>query len=109
MVAGMSEVLIIADATANPDWIALDLFAQAEHDEMAQALLVTPDAGLLERVAVSAQRLIADMPRAAIIAASLARRGAPDQDARPGRGLRASPIASRRSISSWPSPTRRRC
>jgi histidinol dehydrogenase len=76
MVAGMSEVLIIADATANPDWIALDLFAQAEHDEMAQALLVTPDAGMLEQVAASAQRLIADMPRAAIIAASLARRGA---------------------------------
>ncbi len=76
MVAGMSEVLIIADATANPDWLALDLFAQAEHDEMAQALLVTPDLGLLERVAASARRLIADMPRAAIIAASLARRGA---------------------------------
>jgi len=76
MVAGVSEVLVIADATANPDWIALDLFAQAEHDEMAQALLVTPDVGLLERVAASAQRLIADMPRAAIIAASLARRGA---------------------------------
>jgi histidinol dehydrogenase len=76
MVAGVSEVLIIADATANPDWIALDLFAQAEHDEMAQALLLTPDAGLLDRVASSAQRLIADMPRAAIIAESFARRGA---------------------------------
>jgi histidinol dehydrogenase len=76
MVAGVSEVLIIADATANPDWIALDLFAQAEHDEMAQALLLTPDARLLERVASSAQRLIADMPRAAIIAQSFARRGA---------------------------------
>jgi histidinol dehydrogenase len=76
MVAGVSEILIIADATANPDWIALDLFAQAEHDEMAQALLLTPDAGLLERVAASAQRLIAEMPRAAIIAASFARRGA---------------------------------
>jgi histidinol dehydrogenase len=76
MVAGVSEVLIIADATAHPDWIALDLFAQAEHDEMAQALLLTPDASLLERVASSAQRLIADMPRAAIIAESFARRGA---------------------------------
>jgi len=76
MVAGVSEVLVIADASAHPDWIALDLFAQAEHDEMAQALLVTPDAGLVERVAASAQRLIADMPRAAIIKASLARRGA---------------------------------
>ena len=76
MVAGVSEVLIIADATAHPDWIALDLFAQAEHDEMAQALLLTPDASLLERVASSAQRLVADMPRAAIIAESFARRGA---------------------------------
>jgi len=76
MVAGVSEILIIADATANPDWIALDLFAQAEHDEMAQALLLTPDASLLERVAASAMRLIADMPRAAIIAESFARRGA---------------------------------
>ncbi len=76
MVAGVSEILIIADATANPDWIALDLFAQAEHDEMAQALLVTPDAELVQRVADSAQRLIADMPRARIIAESFARRGA---------------------------------
>jgi len=76
MVAGVSEVLVIADATARPDWIALDLFAQAEHDEMAQALLVTPDAGLIDRVAASAERLIAEMPRAAIIKGSFARRGA---------------------------------
>jgi histidinol dehydrogenase len=76
MVAGVSEVLIIADASANPDWIALDMFAQAEHDEMAQAILLTPDAGLLEAVAASAERLIGEMPRAAIIAASFARRGA---------------------------------
>ena len=45
MVAGVSEILVIADATANPDWVALDLFAQAEHDEMAQAILLSPDAG----------------------------------------------------------------
>jgi len=76
MVAGVSEVLVIADATAHPDWIALDLFAQAEHDEMAQALLITPDADLIDRVAASAARLIADMPRADIIKASFARRGA---------------------------------
>ncbi|MBS0327537.1 MAG: histidinol dehydrogenase [Proteobacteria bacterium] len=76
MVAGASEVLVLADATANPDWVALDLFAQAEHDELAQALLVTPDAGLIERVAASAARLVAEMPRAAIIAASVAHRGA---------------------------------
>ena len=76
MIAGVSEILVIADATANPDWVALDLFSQAEHDELAQAILLTPDAALLERVQASAQRLIAEMPRADIIAASFARRGA---------------------------------
>jgi len=76
MVAGVSEILVIADGTANPDWLALDLFAQAEHDEMAQAILLTPDAALVERVAASVQRLIVEMPRAAIIEASLAHRGA---------------------------------
>ncbi len=76
MVAGVSEIVVVADGTANADWIALDLFSQAEHDEMAQAILVTPDAGLIERVRASAQRLLAEMPRAAIIRASLAGRGA---------------------------------
>ena len=76
MVAGVSEIVVVADATANPDWVALDLFSQAEHDEMAQAILLTPDAALADRVEASARRLIADMPRAEIIAASLARRGA---------------------------------
>ena len=76
MVASASEILVVADATAHPDWVALDLFSQAEHDELAQAILLTPDEELIDRVADSAQRLIASMPRAAIIAASLARRGA---------------------------------
>ncbi|MEP7183584.1 MAG: histidinol dehydrogenase [Betaproteobacteria bacterium] len=76
MVAGVSEILVIADATAHPDWVAMDLFSQAEHDELAQAILVTPDAALLDSVAASAQRQIADMPRRAIIAASFANRGA---------------------------------
>jgi histidinol dehydrogenase len=76
MIAGASEILIIADSTANPDWIAIDLFSQAEHDEMAQAILLTPDATLIERVADSAHRWLAQMPRATIIAASLSRRGA---------------------------------
>jgi histidinol dehydrogenase len=76
MVAGVSEILIIADATANPDWVALDLFSQAEHDEMAQAILLSPDPALLDRVEASARRLLAQMPRASIIAASLAGRGA---------------------------------
>jgi histidinol dehydrogenase len=76
MVAGASEVLVIADGTANPDWVALDLFAQAEHDEMAQAILLSPDAAIIAGVAESARRLLATMPRAPIIAAALARRGA---------------------------------
>ena len=76
MVAGVSEIVVVADGTANPDWIALDLFSQAEHDEMAQAILLTPDASLLDRVEASARRLLAEMPRAGIIEASLARRGA---------------------------------
>jgi len=85
MIAGASEILVIADASANADWVAMDLFAQAEHDPLAQAILVTPDAAMLEAVAASAQRQIAGMPRRAIIAAALARRGAlvkvPDLDA----------------------------
>jgi histidinol dehydrogenase len=76
LVAGASEVLVIADGTAHPDWVAMDLFAQAEHDELAQAILVTPDAALLDAVAASAQRQWADLPRRAIIAASFANRGA---------------------------------
>jgi histidinol dehydrogenase len=76
MVAGASEVLVIADGTANADWVAMDLFAQAEHDELAQAILVTPDAALLESVAKSVERQLAGMPRRSIIAAALARRGA---------------------------------
>jgi histidinol dehydrogenase len=76
MIAGVSEILVIADSTANPDWVALDLFSQAEHDELAQAILLTPDQRLIERVQASAQRLLAEMPRADIIAAALAKRGA---------------------------------
>ena len=76
MIAGASEVLVIADASANADWVAMDLFAQAEHDELAQAILVTPDAFLLDAVATSALRQISEMPRRAIIAASFANRGA---------------------------------
>jgi histidinol dehydrogenase len=76
MVAGPSEVLVIADATANPDWVAMDLFSQAEHDEIAQAILLTPDAKLLERVAESMRRQVGALPRRGIIEASLAARGA---------------------------------
>jgi histidinol dehydrogenase len=76
MIAGPSEILIIADASANPDWVAMDLFAQAEHDEMAQAVLLSPDAALLDAVAASIARQLPAMSRKEIIAASLMRRGA---------------------------------
>ena len=76
MVAGPSEVLIIADASANPDWVAVDLFAQAEHDELAQSILLCPDAAFIDRVAASIARLLPTMPRREVIAASLTGRGA---------------------------------
>jgi histidinol dehydrogenase len=76
MVAGPSEILVICDGATDPDWIAMDLFSQAEHDESAQAILVSPDAQFIERVARSMDRLLAEMPRRELIAASLARRGA---------------------------------
>ncbi|MDH4182089.1 MAG: histidinol dehydrogenase, partial [Betaproteobacteria bacterium] len=72
MVAGVSEILVVADATANPKWVAIDLFAQAEHDEMAQAILVSPDAALIDAVEREARAWLATMPRAPIIAASFA-------------------------------------
>jgi histidinol dehydrogenase len=76
MIAGPSEILVVCDGRTDPDWIALDLFSQAEHDEQAQAILLSPDAGFLDRVAESAARLLATQPRADIIAASLNGRGA---------------------------------
>jgi histidinol dehydrogenase len=76
MVAGPSEVLIIADASANPDWVAMDLFAQAEHDELAQSILLCPDANFIERVAASIEKLLPEMPRREVITASLTGRGA---------------------------------
>jgi histidinol dehydrogenase len=76
MVAGPSEVLIIADSSAHADWVAMDLFSQAEHDEIAQAILLTPDASLIDAVAASMRRQLAALPRRTIIEASLAARGA---------------------------------
>ena len=80
MVAGPSEILVIADGTAPApdfaDWIAMDLFSQAEHDEVAQAMLICPDAAFIEAVAASIDRLLPQMPRRTVIAASLAARGA---------------------------------
>jgi len=76
MIAGPSEILIIADASANADWIAMDLFSQAEHDEAAQAILLSPDAALLDQVEASIARQLPAQPRAAIVARSLTQRGA---------------------------------
>lgn len=76
MIAGPSEILVICDGKTDPDWIAMDLFSQAEHDELAQAILLTPDAGFIERVRASITRLLPTMPRRAIIEKSLANRGA---------------------------------
>ena len=76
MIAGPSEILVICDGQTNPDWIAMDLFSQAEHDELAQAILITPDASFIEAVAKSAARLLEEMPRKDIIKTALQNRGA---------------------------------
>lgn len=76
MVAGPSEILVICDGKTDPDWIAMDLFSQAEHDELAQAILLSPDAAFLDQVAQSIDRQIELMPRKAVIRTSLENRGA---------------------------------
>ncbi len=76
MVAGPSEILVICDGKTDPDWIAMDLFSQAEHDEDAQAILLSPDGDFLDQVEASIRSQIEDMPRRAIIERSLAARGA---------------------------------
>ncbi len=76
MVAGPSEILVICDGRTNPDWVAMDLFSQAEHDELAQAILLSPDAEFLDRVYQSIQKLLETMPRKDIISTSLSDRGA---------------------------------
>ncbi len=76
MVAGPSEILVIADGTTPADWVAMDLFSQAEHDEIAQAILIATSQDYLNDVQNAMNRLMADMPRRAIIEASLGNRGA---------------------------------
>ena len=76
MVAGPSEILVICDGQTDPDWIAMDLFSQAEHDELAQAILLTPDAAFATAVAQSADRLLPQLPRCDIIRTALENRGA---------------------------------
>ncbi|MDD2767159.1 MAG: histidinol dehydrogenase [Methylococcus sp.] len=75
MVAGPSEILVISDGLTDPDWIAMDLFSQAEHDEDAQSILISPDAAHLDAVQASIERLLPGMERAEVIRTSLERRG----------------------------------
>ncbi len=76
MIAGPSEILIICDGKTNPDWIAMDLFSQAEHDEQAQSILLCPDQGYIDQVQASIEKLLPTMERAEIIRESLESRGA---------------------------------
>ena len=76
MIAGPSEILVICDGQTDPDWIAMDLFSQAEHDEDAQSILLSPDAGFLDAVAASIDKLLPTMERQEIIRTSLSARGA---------------------------------
>ncbi|GKT18117.1 histidinol dehydrogenase [Acidovorax sp. SUPP2522] len=76
MIAGPSEILVLADGSTPPDWVAMDLFSQAEHDELAQSILLSPDAAYIDAVQAAIDRLLPTMPRAEIIAKSLTGRGA---------------------------------
>src|SRR5690606_32010959 len=76
MIAGPSEILIIADGSTPADWVAMDLFSQAEHDELAQAILLCPSLEYLNEVEAAIERLLPHMPRADIIRTSLGNRGA---------------------------------
>ncbi len=76
MVAGPSEILVLADGSGNPDWVAMDLFSQAEHDELAQSILICTDAAFIDRVQASIAKLLPTMPRRAVIETSLSNRGA---------------------------------
>ncbi|MDX9944988.1 MAG: histidinol dehydrogenase, partial [Azonexus sp.] len=71
MVAGPSEILVVSDGSGNPDWVAMDLFSQAEHDELAQSILICPDAAFIERVQASIEKLLPTMPRQEVIRTSL--------------------------------------
>ena len=76
MIAGPSEILVLADGSTPADWVAMDLFSQAEHDELAQSILLSPDAAYIDAVQAAIERLLPTMPRAEIIARSLTGRGA---------------------------------
>ncbi|MCV5934664.1 histidinol dehydrogenase, partial [Escherichia coli] len=70
MIAGPSEILVLCDGSTDPDWVAMDLFSQAEHDELAQSILVCPDADYMARVQESVDRLLEEMPRKDVIRTS---------------------------------------
>jgi histidinol dehydrogenase len=74
MIAGPSEILVLCDGSSNPDWVAMDLFSQAEHDEQAQSILLCPDAAFIEQVQTSIDKLLPEMSRAKVIEASLTNR-----------------------------------
>ena len=74
MIAGPSEILVLCDGSSDPDWVAMDLFSQAEHDEQAQSILLCPDASFIEQVQASMNNLLPEMPRAKVIEASLTNR-----------------------------------
>ena len=76
MVAGPSEILVICDGQTDPDWVAMDLFSQAEHDELAQSILLCPDVAYIDRVVAAIEKLLPTMPRQDVIRASLENRGA---------------------------------
>jgi histidinol dehydrogenase len=76
MIAGPSEILVLCDGSTDPDWVAMDLFSQAEHDELAQAILLSPDKAFLDAVEASIERQLPEMPRQSVIRESLAARGA---------------------------------
>ncbi len=76
MVAGPSEILVVTDGSANPDWVAMDLFSQAEHDELAQSVLISSDAAFIDRVQASIEKLLPTMPRQQVIRTALENRGA---------------------------------
>ncbi|MEO8280232.1 MAG: histidinol dehydrogenase, partial [Ideonella sp.] len=76
MIAGPSEILVLADGSTPADWVAMDLFSQAEHDELAQSILLCPDAAYLDEVCSAMARMLPQMPRSAVIRASLEGRGA---------------------------------
>jgi len=76
MIAGPSEILVLCDGTTDPDWVAMDLFSQAEHDELAQAIMLCPDAAYIERVEASIHKLLPTMPRSETIRTSMTDRGA---------------------------------